>query len=506
MLLNPSYYYRADVTPHHIVLESYLGNQPIEFVAYEEEPYHMVYCCSVLDGDFRTMDDACAAFRYQVAQNRFNDYLPRDQFAYMMMADEVFAKYGGGDDLGHKKEVMADIISCADYVLAEVPELVGIINLSDKEQQSVWDSIILCNGLDFEQMKYAELLDGGNCYETAFDNMMDSIDDCDSFEPTLYLCHGICVYEGEMEFTHAWNETLDGEYVMDTSNGNDLFMPRWKYYEIFDVIPESVHRYKYEDGYKEMERTMKWGPWADELQFVSRPKKTAGTGDCFVVAVENLMSDRDLILCHGIVHGQGWLEGMEYPHAWNETEDGYVIDQSNGNDVYMPREAYYALGKIDPQNVRRYDYLDMARQIVDEGTYGPWDPIFDFECREVTAMNNSERKAFMYGFKRGAAKQSGSRRVALQKRTPQLRASMRKRSSDGWDKEICENLLDVLDSCAELAYEVKNCRRGAYCYQAGDTYGSLGAYAYRLGESLMDAGSYLEDRYGDLTADEIDDM
>jgi len=253
-----------------------------------------------------------------------------------------------------------------------------VIDLLDLWQDLCFDRGFMV-GNELAASKVAELLDGGNCYETAWDNMMDSIEDYSSVEPSLYVCHGICVYEGDTEFTHAWNETLDGEYVIDTSNGNDLFMPRWRYYEIFDVEPETVRRYKYLDGYAEMERTMKWGPWAPELQFVKRPKVAFDIpdenegGDCFVVALENMMRDKDLYLCHGIVTGQGRLYGIRFSHAWNETQSGYVIDQSNGNDVCMPKSEYYALGNIDPSEVRYYDYEEMARNALEYGTYGPWD-------------------------------------------------------------------------------------------------------------------------------------
>ena len=257
----------------------------------------------------------------------------------------------------------------------------------------IWEALVLDRGYmvehDLAASKEAELLSGGNCYETAFDNMFDSVHDMETFEPELYLCHGICTYEGDTEFTHAWNETLDGEYVIDTSNGNDLCMPRWRYYDIFGVDESSVHRYKYLDGYAEMERTRKWGPWAPELQFVQRPKVAFDIadenrgGNCFEVALHNIMEDKNLLVCHGIVSGQGPLTGLRFPHAWNELPDGYVIDESNGNAICMPKEQYYAIGNIDPSEVRRYDFRQVCEEVVRTGVYGPWDPALDFDYEEA---------------------------------------------------------------------------------------------------------------------------
>lgn len=276
-----------------------------------------------------------------------------------------------------------------DHVNSWRDDLSDVTDLLD-----IWEELVLDRGYMVQHglaaSKSAELLDGGNCFETAWDNMFDSVHDVETFEPELYLCHGICTYEGDIEFTHAWNETLDGEYVIDTSNGNDLFMPRWRYYEIFDVDESSVHRYKYLDGYAEMERTMKWGPWAPELQFVQRPKFAFDipdenrNGNCYEVAWKNAMDDSNLLVCHGVVHGQGVLEGIEFPHAWNEFSDGdYVLDESNGNAICMPRDVYYSMARLDPSSVLKYDYLEAMKNAATFGTYGPWVPELMFDYREV---------------------------------------------------------------------------------------------------------------------------
>ena len=46
-------------------------------------------------------------------------------------------------------------------------------------------------------------------------------------------------------------------------------------------------------------------------------------GDCFVVALHTFLENpKRYVLVHGVVTGQGPLEGIEYCHAW-------VIDDSN---------------------------------------------------------------------------------------------------------------------------------------------------------------------------------
>lgn len=104
--------------------------------------------------------------------------------------------------------------------------------------------------------------------------------------------------------------------------------------------------------------------------------KSSGDGDCFVVALQNVTSNQNLYLCHGIVTGQGKLKGVQFAHAWNETDTDYVIDQSNGNNIILTKDAYYRLGHIDETTVYRYTFKETAQHVIDTGTYGPWEEIY----------------------------------------------------------------------------------------------------------------------------------
>lgn len=354
---------------------------------------------------------------------------------------------------------------------------------------------------------------GGNCFEEAWNNQCDDLDRELKDRLCLRICHGIATGYGPLsgtEFTHGWNEyydeDMDGVYVIDTSNGNDIHMPAWEYYRVMGIIPESVHRYDSVDAYSWALQTGVYGPWAPELQWEYRDKsaglvsKGGGFGDCFKVAAENaiafadndmlcchgvagkdskpylhawnqldwdvvidqsngfdrempleeyydsmeidestvrvycdvdvayeiartghygpwdeslmssvsasrlafdvpdenrngncfevalrnVMDDNNLFVCHGVVRGQGALEGIEFPHAWNESSDGgYVLDESNGNAICMPRDAYYAMARLDPSTVRRYDSREAMEEAVRTGVYGPWEQDLMFDFREV---------------------------------------------------------------------------------------------------------------------------
>ena len=98
-----------------------------------------------------------------------------------------------------------------------------------------------------------------------------------------------------------------------------------------------------------------------------------GNGDCYQAAVNVLMRNMDKgTLVHGMVNGQGRLEGIRFGHAWVEIGNK-VLDYSNGNKVTMPKKAYYALGRVNPNECKYYKYKKAAQFMLNRGHYGPWE-------------------------------------------------------------------------------------------------------------------------------------
>ena len=101
-------------------------------------------------------------------------------------------------------------------------------------------------------------------------------------------------------------------------------------------------------------------------------------GNCYVEALHAFMEDpQNRVLVHGIVTGQGPIEGVQYGHAW--VLDGwYVIDKTLSPSMQrLPKDFYYSIGQIDPDNTRMYKGRDVLKMLDKFGTYGPWDPMFD---------------------------------------------------------------------------------------------------------------------------------
>lgn len=107
-----------------------------------------------------------------------------------------------------------------------------------------------------------------------------------------------------------------------------------------------------------------------------------GEGLCFINTGRAVMDGRTgFILCHGIVVGNGGgIEGVEYPHAWIETEktiDGHppftMCEDGHHAGFITTAAHYYQLGKIDPDKVVRYTPKEAMAMICTNETYGPWD-------------------------------------------------------------------------------------------------------------------------------------
>ena len=99
-------------------------------------------------------------------------------------------------------------------------------------------------------------------------------------------------------------------------------------------------------------------------------------GNCFVVAFNEVVHNPDMgyKLVHGIVTGQGAIQGLQYCHAWVE-KDGKVIDKTLPTHMQeFPLEFYYAIGNI--KKVKKYTYKQTLENACKYETYGPWDPMF----------------------------------------------------------------------------------------------------------------------------------
>lgn len=102
---------------------------------------------------------------------------------------------------------------------------------------------------------------GGDCYEAAGKYMMDRC----MFDAScgIKLVHGEVSGQGPLEgvtYGHAW--IVDGETVIDRSNGRNLQMPKSVYYALGQIDNISnLHEYTWEEARKHIMVLEHWGPW-----------------------------------------------------------------------------------------------------------------------------------------------------------------------------------------------------------------------------------------------------
>lgn len=116
--------------------------------------------------------------------------------------------------------------------------------------------------------------------------------------------------------------------------------------------------------------------------------RTDGDGDCYRSALDRLVElwlkgkSDGWALCHGMVTGQGPIEGLRTDHAWLERTVHLpgvnfplliIWDHSNGQSFEGPAALYYLIGQIDPMEVRRYDFKQARAMVTKHGHYGPWE-------------------------------------------------------------------------------------------------------------------------------------
>ena len=98
-------------------------------------------------------------------------------------------------------------------------------------------------------------------------------------------------------------------------------------------------------------------------------------GDCYQasgrLAIE-MMGNPKVLLVHGMVNGQGSLEGKRYGHVWLEVGDT-IYDHSNGRELELPKRVYYQMGNIQEEDNKYYKSKEALRWMQKAMHWGPWE-------------------------------------------------------------------------------------------------------------------------------------
>ena len=102
---------------------------------------------------------------------------------------------------------------------------------------------------------------------------------------------------------------------------------------------------------------------------------TEGKGDCYMAGgrlIMQYMSQMGARLVHGMVSGQGALEGQRFGHCWVEFKDK-CLDYSNDNRHEIDKDLYYLMGRVDPNECHYYTPREASGKMMRHEHWGPWD-------------------------------------------------------------------------------------------------------------------------------------
>jgi hypothetical protein len=101
-------------------------------------------------------------------------------------------------------------------------------------------------------------------------------------------------------------------------------------------------------------------------------------GECYRLAAQLVMDNREYKLVHAEVTGEGPIKGIRYGHAFttftDESSSEWVFDPSGENEtpVKVPKALYFKLGNINPDEIIEYPYEEVLENILKHETWGPW--------------------------------------------------------------------------------------------------------------------------------------
>jgi len=122
---------------------------------------------------------------------------------------------------------------------------------------------------------------------------------------------------------------------------------------------------------------------------------TAEDGCCYEKAALAVLDGTTPFGDPRVVHGRPTLQRppfCQYGHAWVENRWGDTVFDPT-TDFVGPAVIYYALGRIDLDDCRRYDRAAVRRAIVETEVWGPWEDAASSNGQGRTAKDGKEVRA-----------------------------------------------------------------------------------------------------------------
>jgi len=118
---------------------------------------------------------------------------------------------------------------------------------------------------EFNKLTEQNLPDGGDCFESALKELMNSNPFEKDHMDNMTMVHAIVSGQGNIEGVqhgHAWVEV--GDVVIDKSNGRNIVMRKDEYYKAGKIDPNNPNefkRYNRQEMAKKVSKYKTYGPW-----------------------------------------------------------------------------------------------------------------------------------------------------------------------------------------------------------------------------------------------------
>jgi len=113
-----------------------------------------------------------------------------------------------------------------------------------------------------------------------------------------------------------------------------------------------------------------------KIAAIPTPSDLPAGGQCYSENGRTLLYSRQYNAWK-MIHGRPTLRTkpyIEYGHAWLESPDGEAVyDASMGRE--FPKELYYAIGKINPEDSFSYTIDEARRKSLEYKHWGPWEGV-----------------------------------------------------------------------------------------------------------------------------------
>jgi hypothetical protein len=214
--------------------------------------------------------------------------------------------------------------------------------------------------LEFVKESKPNLPGGGDCFESALEELMYSNPFGKDHMDNMTLVHAIVTGQGKIEglrYGHAWNEI--GDVVLDKSKGQNIVMRKEDYYRMGNIDPNNANefkRYTTQEMAKMVSKFKTYGPWELPNDLAENSYKGDGSPGMVMGIASDARGDTNT-----------YEDRTDEYKLDNERGLGSTPNNSNvdymGFRTMMKPSMFLKLAKPLPDGYKSKDYPELVQKI-----------------------------------------------------------------------------------------------------------------------------------------------